>query len=147
MAIRKIVKDTDPQLRRKSRPVDMYDAKLHKLLDDMRETMIKADGCGLAAPQVGILRQICIVETEDFFIEMMNPKITKASGSQVGPEGCLSVDNRNCLVERPKYITVDYFDRDGKHHVKDIEGFPAKACCHEIDHLHGILFYDREYRK
>ena len=117
MAIRKIVKDTDPQLRKKSREVTVFDDKLHKLLDDMRETMIAANGCGLAAPQVGILRKICIVETEDFFIEMINPRITRSAGSQISPEGCLSVDNRNCYVERPKYITVEYDDRNGKHHV------------------------------
>lgn len=145
MALRNIVLDTDPQLRKKSREVVEFDAKLGKLLDDMRETMIKADGCGLAAPQIGILRRICVVETGDFFLEMINPKIIKASGSQISAEGCLSVKNRSCLVERPKCITVDYYDRHGKHHVKEVENFPAKACCHEIDHLDGILFYDKEY--
>ena len=147
MALRNIVKDPDPQLRRKSREVDKFDDKLHKLLDDMRETMLANDGCGLAGPQVGILRRLCVVETPDFFIEMMNPVITCATGSQISPEGCLSVENKGCLVERPKHITVEYDDRYGKHHVKRIDGFEAKACCHEIDHLDGILFYDKEYKK
>ena len=145
MAIRNIVTDSDPQLRKISREVVSFDEKLHKLLDDMRETMHKADGCGLAAPQVGILRRACIVETGDFFIEMMNPVILEASGSQISGEACLSVKNRSCLVDRPTYIKVEYFDRYGEKHIKEVENFAARAFCHEIDHLDGILFYDKEY--
>lgn len=147
MALRDIVLDSDPQLRKKSRPVEVFDAKLGKLLDDMRQTMHANDGCGLAAPQVGILRRLAVVEVDDEYLELVNPIIEKQSGEQIGPEACLSVKNRSCNVNRPYRITVAYLDRNGKPHRKSFEGFIARACCHEIDHLDGILFYDKEYRE
>ena len=144
MALRQIVKENDPQIRKHSREVTNFDEKLAILLDDMRETMIKNDGVGLAGVQVGILRRVAVVETSDeFFRELVNPVILKESGSQEGIEGCLSVDNYNCYVIRPEKITLEYFDRHGKKHKETVEGFNARACCHEIDHMDGILFKDK----
>lgn len=144
MALRQIVKDTDPQIRKKSREVTSFDDKLATLLDDMRETMLKNDGVGLAGVQVGILRRVAVVETSaDFFRELVNPVILKESGEQEGIEGCLSVDNYNCYVIRPQKITLEYYDRYGKKHKEKVEGFDARACCHEIDHMDGILFKDK----
>ena len=142
MALRDIVKDPNPTLRKVCRPVENFDDKLGRLLDDMKETMIKADGVGLAGPQVGILRRIAVVKVDDFYIEFVNPVIVKTSGSQVGPEACLSVPNKSCNVKRPMRVTVDYQDRYGKEMSVTAEGFIARAFCHEIDHLDGKLYYD-----
>ncbi len=146
MALRDIVIDGDNILRKKCRPVTEFDEKLAKLLDDMRETMHKADGVGLAAPQIGIARSLAVVEVEDFFIELVNPVITKQKGEQIGPEACLSVPNKSCNVKRPFYIEVKYQDRHGNYMLLKAEEFIARACCHEIDHLSGILYYDKEFR-
>lgn len=145
MALRQIVKETDPQIRKKSREVTVFDEKLGVLLDDMHETMIKYNGCGLAGVQVGILRRVAVVDVaeENFYRELVNPVIVKEYGENEGVEGCLSVDNYYCYVVRPEKITVEYYDRYGKKHKEKIEGFPARACCHEIDHLDGILFKDK----
>ena len=144
MALRQIVKENDPQIRKHSREVTNFDEKLAILLDDMRETMKKNDGVGLAGVQVGILRRVAVVETsENFFRELINPVILKQSGEQEGIEGCLSVDNYNCYVIRPNKITIEYYDRFGKKHKENVEGFDARACCHEIDHMDGILFKDK----
>lgn len=144
MALRDIVLDSDPMLRFKSRPVEKFDQKLSKLLDDMYQTMVHNNGCGLAAPQVGILRRIAVVEADNVFIEMINPKIIRSEGEQIGQEACLSVKDKSCFVNRPYVIEIEYFDRLGKKQTKKVEGFAARACCHEIDHLDGILFYDKE---
>ena len=146
MAIRDIVKDGDPILRKKCRPVEVFDVKLGKLLDDMRETMKKADGVGLAGPQVGILRQVVVIEVGDFYVELINPEILEYSGEQIGVEGCLSVEGKNCYVARPYYVKVKYQDRYGKQMVLECEDFPARAVFHETDHLQGVLFYDKEYK-
>lgn len=146
MAIRDIVKDGDPILRKVSRPVEVFDEKLGKLLDDMRETMKKAEGVGLAGPQVGILRRVAVVEVGDFFVELVNPVILETDGTQIGVEGCLSVDGKNCYVERPNYVKVKFFDRHGVEKVLECEDYPARAVFHETDHLDGILFYDKEYK-
>jgi len=149
MAIRDIVKDGEPLLRKNSRPVDKFDGKLHALLDDMLETMRVADGIGIAAPQVGILRQAVICEmegakeNENEIVEMINPVIVKKSGNQVGPEGCLSVPGKRCDVSRPQKIIVRYQDRFGKEITREFEDFNAVVASHEIDHLSGILFYDK----
>ncbi len=147
MAIRDIVKDGAPILRKKCREVDVFDAKLAKLLDDMKDTLDKADGVGLAAPQVGILKRVVIVEFEDFFLEMVNPVIIEKSGSQIGQEACLSVPNRSCDVERPNRLVVNYQTRKGNKKQIVVEDFIARIFCHEIDHLDGILYYDKEYKK
>lgn len=146
MAIRDIVKDGEPILRKICRRVENFDDKLGRLLDDMHETMRYADGVGLAAPQVGISRRAAVVEVGDVYIEMVNPEIIATSGVQVGQEACLSVPNRSCMVERPIHVTVKYYDRHGKEHKGEYSGLVARACCHEIDHLDGHLFYDYEYK-
>ncbi|MCI8911785.1 MAG: peptide deformylase [Clostridia bacterium] len=142
MALRDIVKDPNPTLRKICRPVEIFDDKLGRLLDDMKETMIKADGVGLAGPQVGILRRVAVVMVDDFYIEFVNPVIVKTKGSQIGPEACLSVPNKSGNVKRPFRVTVDYQDRHGKEMSVTAEGFIARAFCHEIDHLDGKLYYD-----
>lgn len=150
MALRDIVKDGEPLLRKTCRPVEAFDEKLAKLLDDMLETMRAADGVGIAAPQVGILRRAVICEmgadenTE--IVELINPIILKKSGKQIGTEGCLSVPGKRCDVERPKVVTVKYFDRNGNEIVRTFKGFDAVVCSHETDHLDGILFYDKEVK-
>ena len=152
MAIRDIVKDGEPLLRKHSRPVDKFDGKLVALLDDMLETMRQADGVGIAAPQVGILRQavICELETpvegESEILEMINPEILEKSGEQIGTEGCLSVPGKHCEVLRPQKITVRFQDRTGAEQTRVFENFNAIVASHEIDHLSGILFYDKEVK-
>ena len=146
MAIRNIVIDGEPILRKRCREVDVFDDKLAKLLDDMRDTLEKADGVGLAAPQVGILKRVVIVEFEDFFLEMVNPVITEQTGEQIGPEGCLSVPNKSCEVKRPNRLTCVYQTRHGNKKQITVEDFIARIFCHEIDHLDGILYYDKEYK-
>ena len=142
MAIREIVKKGDSVLNKVCRPVEKFDSKLHKLLDDMAETMHEANGAGLAAPQVAILRRICIVDIgdEDGVIELINPKIIAKSGMQRTEEGCLSCPGIWGYTERPMCVTVRAFDRFGNQFEKSAEGLKAKAFCHEIDHLDGILF-------
>ena len=142
MALRDIVKDPNPTLRKICRPVEIFDDKLGRLLDDMKETMIKADGVGLAGPLVGIFRRVAVVMVDDFYIEFVNPVIVKTKGSQIGPEACLSVPNKSGNVKRPFRVTVDYQDRYGKEMSVTAEGFIARAFCHEIDHLDGKLYYD-----
>ena len=143
MAIRNIVKLGDDVLRKTCRTQLNFDEKLATILDDMAETMYKAEGVGLAAPQVGILRRFCVVDVGDGLIELINPVITEKSGSQVGQEGCLSVPDRFDEVERPMTVTVRAQDRNGNNIVITAEGFKARAFCHEIDHLDGILYIDR----
>ncbi len=143
MAIRNIVKLGDDVLRKTCRTQLNFDEKLATILDDMAETMYKAEGVGLAAPQVGILRRFCVVDVGDGLIELINPVITEKSGSQVGQEGCLSVPDRFDDVERPMKVTVRAQDRNGNNIVITAEGFKARAFCHEIDHLDGILYIDR----
>ncbi|MBQ6826296.1 MAG: peptide deformylase [Clostridia bacterium] len=143
MAIRNIVKQGDDVLRKICRTQMTFDEKLAQTLDDMAETMYKAEGVGLAAPQVGLLRRFCVVDVGDGLIELINPVIVEQSGSQKGSEGCLSVPGRFEEVERPMYVTVKAQDRNGNNITISAEGFKAKAFCHEIDHLNGILFIDR----
>ncbi len=143
MAIRQIIQLGDPTLRKKSFEVTDFGKKTHELLDDMKETLIKANGAGLAAPQVGVLRRIFIVTDGNDFIECINPVILKSSGKQVGQEGCLSVKGKWGEVERPNKVTVKAFDRYGKPFTVKAEGFMARAFCHENDHLDGIVYVDK----
>lgn len=144
MALRNIVEKGDGVLAKKCREVTAFDAKLCTLIDDMRETLIKADGVGLAAPQVGILRRLVLVvetNTENpYIIELINPEITEMRGTQSGPEGCLSIPGVFGWVTRPMYVKVKAQDREGKEFEVEGEGLTARAFCHEIDHLNGILF-------
>ena len=146
MAVRDIVVDGEPILRKRCREVEVFDDKLAKLLDDMKDTLAKADGVGLAAPQVGILKRVVIISFEDFFLEMVNPVIIEQSGEQIGPEGCLSVPGKSCDVKRPNKLTCTYQTRFGKKKEIKVEDFIARIFCHEIDHLDGILYYDKEYK-
>ena len=143
MAIRNIVKVGDDVLRKICRTQMTFDEKLWNLLDDMAETMYKAEGVGLAAPQVGILRRVCVVDVGDGLIELINPVITEKSGIQKGNEGCLSVPDRFEEVTRPNKVTVKAQNRMGENIEIKAEGFLARAFCHEIDHLDGILYIDR----
>lgn len=147
MARRNIVTVGDKILTKKCRPVTKFDERLHQLLDDMRETLALADGVGLAAPQVGILRRtVLVLETnvpegeEEYVIELVNPEIIETSGEQTGAEGCLSVPDEYGIVRRPEYAKVRAQDRFGEWHVYEGTGLTARCFCHEIDHLEGRLF-------
>ncbi len=143
MAIRKIVKTGDDVLRKRSREVTAFDERLAILLDDMKETMYHNDGAGLAAPQVGVLKRAVVIDVgEDSYYELINPEIVRAEGSQVGPEGCLSVPDEYGIVERPNEVTVKAYDRNGKQFTLKGTQLLARALCHEIDHLNGQLFTD-----
>ena len=143
MAIRNIVKLGDEILKKKCRTQMEFDDRLATILDDMAETMYQAEGVGLAAPQIGILRRICIVDVGEGLIELVNPVIEDHSGSQIGDEGCLSIPGRYEEVERPMKVTVHAQDRTGKTFRIEGEGLLARALCHEIDHLDGIVYLDR----
>ena len=147
MAIRNIVKIGDDVLRKVCRTQLTFDDKLATILDDMADTMYKAEGVGLAAPQVGILRRFCVVDVGDGLIELINPVITAMSGSQTGNEGCLSVPDRFEEVTRPMTVTVRAQNRKGENITITAEGFKARAFCHEIDHLDGVLYIDRADKK
>lgn len=143
MAILKIVKVGDDLLRKKSRPVDEITPRIIQLLDDMKDTMRAADGVGLAAVQVGVLRRIVLVETErGDLLEMINPEIIASSGEQQDIEGCLSVPEKCGVTTRPMNVTVRAMDRNGKIYEVSGSGLKARAFCHEIDHLDGILYID-----
>ncbi len=143
MAIRNIVQVGDDVLRKKSFEVTDFGSKTGELLDDMKDTVKKAQGAGLAAVQVGVLRRIFVVDVEEGYFEFINPEIISSSGEQYGIEGCLSVVNKDGYVKRPEKVTVKYQDRNGKRHKLTAEGFFAKAICHENDHLNGILYIDK----
>lgn len=143
MALRTIRKKGDEILYKKSKEVVNFDKRLSELLDDMYETMKNADGVGLAAPQVGILKRCVVIDIGDGKIELVNPVIVKSEGEQVGQEGCLSVPDVWGDVKRPKKVTVLAFDRNGKKIEQQGEDLLAVALCHEIDHLNGELFDDK----
>ena len=143
MALRKILTQGDPALAKTCRPVEKFDQKLHWLLDDLRETLAEAGGVGLAAPQVGILRRVVVVENEnEEIIELVNPVIVDQSGEQEGWEGCLSVPNQYGWVERPNVVTVRAQDREGKFFEVTGEELTARCFCHELEHLEGHLFVE-----
>ncbi len=140
MGLRKILTDKDPALHKTCKPVTAFDRKLHKLLDDMAETLAEANGVGLAAPQVGILRRVVIVDTGEEILELINPTLVETDGEQEGPEGCLSVPGRYGLVKRPYYAKVRAQDRDGEWFEAEAEELIARCFCHELDHLDGIVY-------
>ena len=143
MALRKIVMEGDEILTKKCRPVEKFDKKLHDLLDDMFDTMRQADGVGLAAPQVGMLRRvvvICMDPEGDERIEMMNPEIIGSEGEQRECEGCLSTPGIYGITKRPMKVKVKAYDRNGESFVVEGEELLARALCHELDHLDGIMF-------
>lgn len=143
MAIRNIVKLGDDTLRKTCKPVKIIDKRLHALLDDMAQTMYEAGGVGLAAPQVGVLKRVVVIDVGKGLLELINPEIVSSSGSQTGDEGCLSCGDVRKSVTRPMHVEVRALDRNGKGITIKAEELLARCCCHEIDHLDGILFLDR----
>lgn len=147
MAILNIVKEGDPVLRKICRPVEEITPRTIQLLEDMKETLHKADGCGLAAPQVGVLRRIVLVEVEKGQLyELINPEIIAREGSQNELEGCLSLPGEWGITERPAKVTVRAMNRDGEIYEVSGEGLMARALCHELDHLDGVLYKDNAIR-
>lgn len=143
MALRKIVLQGDECLNKVCRPVTEFNSRLHTLLDDMTETLLDSGGVGLAAPQVGILRRVCVVQNEDDeVIELINPEIIYTEGEQTGLEGCLSVPGKYGVVTRPEVVRVRAQDRDGDFFEVEDEGLTARCFCHEIEHLDGHLFVE-----
>ena len=149
MAIRSILKDNDPGLRRVCRQVTDFNGRLHGLLDDMKDTLFNENGLGLAAPQVGVLRRVALVleinvenEKDAYIIELINPEIIEIEGEQTGAEGCLSFPGKYGIVTRPDYVKVRAQDRFGESFVVEGRGITARCFCHEIDHLEGKVFTD-----
>ncbi len=140
MGLRNILTDKDPALHKVCKPVTNFDGKLHKLLDDMAETLKEANGVGLAAPQVGILRRVVIVDVGDEIVELVNPSLVETDGEQIGAEGCLSVPGKYGLVKRPYYAKVKAQDRYGEWFEAEGEEIIARCFCHELDHLDGIVY-------
>ena len=141
--VRKIVKLGEETLRKVSKPVQKFDLRLWLLLRDMADTMYDADGVGLAAPQVGILRRVVVVDVGEGLLELINPEIVEMEGEQAGAEGCLSVPGRRGYVVRPNKVTVRAQDRKGKVFTVTGEELLARALCHEIDHLDGVMYVDK----
>ena len=143
MALRKIALQGEPCLTKTCRPVTDFNGRLHELLDDLKDTLIDSGGVGLAAPQVGILRRVCVVTNEDEeVIELVNPEIIYTEGEQTGLEGCLSVPGKYGEVTRPWFVRVRAQDRDGNWFEAEDEGLFARCFCHEIEHLDGHLFVE-----
>ncbi len=140
MGIRKILTDKEPSLHKVCKEVTVFDKKLHKLLDDMADTLEEANGVGLAAPQVGILRRVVVVDVGDEILELVNPTLVETSGEQIGAEGCLSVPGRYGLVKRPNFAKVRAQDRNGEWFEAEAEELIARCFCHELDHLDGIVY-------
>ena len=146
MGLRKILTDKEPALHKVCKPVTAFDRKLHKLLDDMKETLIESGGVGLAAPQVGILRRVFLVDVgaeESEIVEFINPEILETDGEQYGPEGCLSVPGKYGLVKRPYYAKVRAQDRFGEWFEAEGEELIGRCFCHEYDHLDGIVYTEK----
>ena len=145
MALRKIVEQGDECLTKICRPVEKFDRRLHDLLDDMAETLADANGAGLAAPQVGILRRVCLVldEESEEYLELINPEIIETSGEQTGEEGCLSLPGKWGIVTRPNYVKVRALNEEMEEVELEGEGLLARAFCHEIDHLAGHMYVER----
>ena len=140
MGLRRILTTEDPALHKVCRPVEKFDRRLHRLLDDMQQTLAEANGVGLAAPQVGILRRVVIVDTGEEILELVNPELLETSGEQEGAEGCLSVPGKYGLVKRPNYAKVRAQDRNGEWFEAEGEELIARCFCHELDHLDGIMY-------
>lgn len=145
MAIRRIIDDKEPLLRKKSRVVEKFDDRLFTLLDDMKATLDKADGAGLAAVQVGVLKRVVIVDCDEKYglLELINPEITETRGTQKEIEGCLSLPGRQGVTLRPEYVKVRAQDRNGEWREYEGSGLLARCFCHEIDHLDGVIYTDK----
>jgi len=140
MGLRKILTTEEPALHKICRPVEIFDKKLHTLLDDMRETLIESGGVGLAAPQVGILRRVVLVDTGEEILELINPTLVETDGEQEGAEGCLSLPGKYGIVKRPYYAKVRAQDRNGNWYESEGEELTARCFCHELDHLDGKMY-------
>lgn len=143
MSKRYVVQVGDPVLRAVSEPVKAFNAELAALLNDMKETLYAEDGAGLAAPQIGVLKRVVVIDAGEGYVELVNPVIKAQRGEQTGAEGCLSVKGKQGTVTRPEKVKVEYRDRTGRKHKLTAEGFFARAVCHELDHLDGVLYIDR----
>lgn len=143
MAQRYVVQVGDPVLRKVCKEVKNFNGELASLLDDMKVTVRAEDGAGLAAPQVGVDIRAVVIDVEEGFFELVNPEIYYEKGEQTGPEGCLSVKGKQGIVTRPEKVKLVYRDRYGRKHKLTAEGFFARAVCHELDHLDGILYIDK----
>lgn len=146
MALRNIITEGDPTLTKVSRVVTKFDARLHELIDDMVETLENANGVGLAAPQVGVLRRVVVLDTGEEILELVNPEIISTDGEQTGLEGCLSVPGKYGIVTRPNVVKVRAQDRDGNWYEAEGEGLIARGFCHELDHLDGHLYTEKVER-
>lgn len=143
MAIRNIRIEGDPILRKKSRQVTEFNERLFQLLDDMKDTLYKSEGCGLAAVQVGVLKRVVVVDCGDGYIELINPEIVSCEGEQKESEGCLSIPRKCGITVRPAVVRLRAQNRDGKWCMYQADGLKARCFCHETDHLDGILFKDK----
>lgn len=143
MAQRYVVQVGDPVLRLKCEPVKSFNAELAALLDDMKTTVRAEEGAGLAAPQIGIPLRVVVIDVGEGYFELVNPVIVAVKGEQTGAEGCLSVKGKQGTVTRPNRVKIEYRDRLGKKHKLTADGFFARAVCHELDHLDGVLYIDR----
>jgi len=144
LALREVRILPDPILRQKSKPVEKITSKIIELLEDMHETMIEKNGIGIAAPQVGTLKRVIIVDTGDDYTEMINPELIETKGLVIGLEGCLSIPDKTGYVRRPHFVKMKGLDRTGKEIEIEATGLKAVALCHELDHLNGVLYIDRE---
>lgn len=143
MSKRFVVQVGDEVLRKKCQPVRVFGSELNSLLNDMKETVRAEYGAGLAAPQIGVNLRVVVIDVEEGFFELINPVILSQKGAQAGPEGCLSVKGKQGTVTRPYKVKAEYYDRFGKKHKLTAEGFFARAVCHELDHLDGVLYIDK----
>ena len=143
MAKRIIVQYPNPLLSKSCREVTTFDKNLEILLEDLKDTLKAANGAGLAAPQVSILKRVCVVETDDGYYELINPVILESKGTQTGEEGCLSVKGKYGTVTRAMEVKVKAQDKHGEEHVYNVSGFTARAFQHEIDHLNGIVYVEK----
>lgn len=144
MALRTIRTDDDPCLYKVCKPVEKFDGRLAQLIDDLFETMDAADGAGLAAPQVGILRRVVVVDAGEGRIELVNPLVLLSDGCQGGYEGCLSFPGQSGYVERADHVIVEGYDRNGEKHTYETTGFYARAVLHELDHLDGVVYLSKK---
>ncbi len=143
MAICKVVQVGNAVLREKCAPIEKFDEELHALLEDMKHTVKSEDGAGLAAPQIGVAKRVVVVVVEEGYFEFINPVIISEKGEQTDWEGCLSVVGKSGIVTRPMKVKIAYYDRNGEKHFLQAKGFFARAICHELDHLDGILYIDK----
>ena len=146
MALRNIITEGNPTLKKVCRPVTAFDDRLATLIDDMKETVVHANGVGLAAPQVAVLRRVVVVDLGDEIVELVNPRILKTEGEQDGLEGCLSVPERYGMVKRPQKVTIEAQDRHGDWYEYEGEDLIARCFCHELEHLDGHLYTEKAYR-